>query len=101
MGVPEHFIKRARDRGITHTDPEELWHQLVEDAEKGRLDRVMRSARATIYRFFVDEGTFFAVFPTDFHGPVTVFTQGIMRNLRRRQKEGKKYGWWHSKNRGK
>lgn len=87
-----HFGIRCRERGIDRSDTNWLWHRLVRSID--RRDSFTDLAKATdtsqFWRFRCWEGTFYAVTKAGSSLPVTVYTQEMFKDMKRRIKLHKK-----------
>lgn len=93
LTVNKHFVQRCRERGIEKTDPDELFAGLVWAKANGRDDIAELAKKvndAEYWRFWCEDGMFFAVFVEGSIAPVTVMTHEMYRRKRWRAKLLKK-----------
>lgn len=87
MGPVSHFNQRCRERGIVQTCPDKLFEAIrraVKAYDRGEptdfVELVManEAADSRIWRFFCDDGIFYAVTPMDGQRPMTILTQKMV-----------------------
>jgi hypothetical protein len=80
-----HFNIRCRERGIVDTDPGWLWNRITESIREGDgfVELVKTSSDNRYWRFFVEDGRFYAVTKVDSPKPVTIYTHEMFRRAAR------------------
>ncbi len=84
-----HFAARCYEYGIRSEGGYAIWKRVMAAIGDGTAEHVLTARDKTeFYRFFVDEGAFYAVYASGIGVVVTVFTQDMMAN--RKRVEGKR-----------
>lgn len=94
-----HFNERCRERGIVKTDPDRLFedirravrmHEQGQEQDVVELVMVNEAADGRIWRFFCEDGIFYAVTPVKGRRPMTVLTQKMVASKKAASKARKR-----------
>lgn len=97
MSSQTHFNQRCLERGITKTDPNQLFTSIKHAIENntGLVDKVLVRPNGTYWRFRCEDGIFYAITGNSDPRPRTVITQQMMRSKKwahKQEKRGRRRG---------